>query len=144
MKKSNIIAVIIIIAVILIGIAVGVNNNNSSNTITAETTNTSQQGESEEVTQEEKHNVPEDAKLFFEDYTNLQNEASRKVETGELNQEKYFDLLEKGIQIAQMKETYETDGLSDELNKEIQEIKPYLYDIAKEMDSELAEKFATE
>lgn len=144
MKKSNIIVIIILIAIILIGIAVGVNSKNNSNTtVVAETTNVSQKNNSEEVTQEEKYKVPEDAKVFFDDYTNLQNEASRKVETGELKQERYFDLLEKGIQIAQMKEAYNKDGLSDELSKQIEEIKPYLYDIANEMNSELAEKFAT-
>lgn len=140
MKKSNIIAIIIVIAIILIGVAIGISNNNKSGT---ESTDSSSQGQSAAVEAESKYEVPEDAQTFFDDYINLQNEASRKVDTGELAQEKYFDLLEKGIQITQMKETYEADGMSDELTKQIAEIKPYLYDIANEMGSDLAAKFET-
>ncbi len=134
MKKSNIIAIIIVIVVVVIGIAVGVRNNSQNSKSNATAQNTT-------AVQEEKIPVPDEAAVFFTDYTNLQNEASRKVETGELDMEKYTDLLQKGIEIAQMKETFESNGATDELNKQINDIKPYLYQIAEEMNSDLKDKF---
>ncbi|MGN1317978.1 MAG: hypothetical protein ACI4VF_03110 [Lachnospirales bacterium] len=137
MKKSNIAVIVIVALIIVVGVIVGVRNHNNS----TKEANASQTTTSQTVTEEEKIPVPEKAQEFFNDYTNLMNEASRKVETGEVKEERYFDLLSKGIEIGQMKENYEKNGLSDELEKQIEEVKPYLYEFAEEIGSELKDKF---
>lgn len=136
MKKSNIIAVIVVVAIVIVAVAFAVNGHNDDSSSAGEQTT-----QAVVTQQEDKIPVPDEAAAFFKDYTDLQNEASRKVETGAVSMEKYTDLLQKGIEIAQMKEQFEQSGANDELNKQIAEVKPWIYQFAKEMNSDLAEKF---
>lgn len=85
--------------------------------------------------------LPTDVAKLITDFTNLQNEASRKVETGELEQEKYMDLLSKGIEIAAIKEKLQAGGATDELVKQADNLKPYLYEIAEDINSDLKDNF---
>lgn len=101
----------------------------------------SEKTEEEKQAEEANAKLPTDVKKLIDDFNNLQNEASRKVETGDIEMEKYTDLLQKGIEIAQIKEELEKGGSTDELVKRADEIKPYLYDIAKEMNSDLKDNF---
>ena len=88
-----------------------------------------------------KSEMPTDIAKLINDFNNLQNEASKKVENGTITQEEYMDLLSKGIQIASIKEKFEKNGLSDALLKEANAIKPYLYTIAEKMNSTLKNEF---
>lgn len=97
--------------------------------------------EEEKEAEEANAKLPTDVKKLIDDFNNLQNEASRKVETGDLAMEKYTDLLQKGIEIAQIKEEFEKGGSTDELVKRADDIKPYLYDIAAAMNSDLKDNF---
>lgn len=101
---------------------------------------TEAQGETSD-TDEDTTSMPIDIAKLITDFTNLQNEASKKVDTGEISEEQYFDLLSKGIEIAQIKEEFEAGGATEELETQAENIKPYLYDIAVAMGSSLSENF---
>ncbi len=106
-----------------------------------EAENNTEKTESEKKAEEANAKLPTDVKKLIDDFNNLQNEASRNVEKGSLSMEKYTDLLEKGIEIAQIKEEFEKGGATDELVKRADEIKPYIYDIANDMNSDLKDNF---
>ncbi len=101
----------------------------------------SEKTEDEIKAEEENANLPTDVKKLIDDFNNLSNEASQKVDKGEIDMETYTDLLQKGIEIAQIKEELESGGSTDELVKKADDIKPYIYDIAVKMDSKLKDNF---
>jgi len=63
------------------------------------------------------------------------------VELGNFSEEQYMDFLQKGIEIAQLKDSYENNEDMDALNKGIADVKPYLYEVAGAINSELKDNF---
>lgn len=157
MKKNKGILAIVIIVVLIIVVALIVNggSNDANNDVKELTTEAVTEAATEAVSADQadqgsapaqtdnqtENPVPSEAQSFFDDYTNLQNEASRKVDTGAISETDYIDFLQKGVEVAQLKEEYEKNGDTEALNKGIDELKPYFYDVAKKIDSELADKF---
>lgn len=82
-----------------------------------------------------------DFNTLISDYLDLQNEASQKVDKGEVEMDDYTKLLEAGTNLASLKEEAEANGETDDINKRADELKATIYDIAEKMNSDLADKF---
>lgn len=82
-----------------------------------------------------------DVTAIIEAYTMLQNEASRKVELGDLTSDEYTELLNLGVQVAEIKEAKENKESDSAIKAKINEVKPGLYKIASKIGSSTAEQF---
>lgn len=106
----------------------------------------SEKGNNVEVEQKEDGNpevkpLNNDMNSLIENFTLLQNEASRAVEKGDIAQDEYVTLIQEGTNLATLKDEMEKLGESDELNKRVQNCKERIYNIAVKMGSSLAENF---
>ena len=78
---------------------------------------------------------------FSANYISLQNEMSRRSETGEISQEDYMSLIQTGIEIAQLKEKTDIGQATQDIENEFNSLKAEVYDFAVKTGSELADKF---
>lgn len=106
----------------------------------------SEKGNNVEVEQKEDGNpevkpLNNDMNSLIENFTLLQNEASRAVEKGDIAQDEYVTLIQEGTNLATLKDEMEKLGESDELNKRVQNCKERIYNVAVKMGSSLAENF---
>lgn len=82
-----------------------------------------------------------DMTSLIDNFTLLQNEASKEVEKGTISEEEYLNLIKEGTNLAVLKEEMEKLGESEDLNKRIGECKNRIYETAVKMGSELADIF---
>lgn len=78
---------------------------------------------------------------LVENFTALQNEASQKVDKGEISQDDYMVLIEAGTKLAGIKEEVNKNGAGSKTDSDIADCKRDIYEIASKMGSSLAEKF---
>ena len=82
-----------------------------------------------------------DFNKLINDFMDIQNEASRKVDMGDVSMDDYTDLLEAGTDLASLKEQAEANGETDEIKQKTAEVKSTIHDIADKMGSSLADNF---
>ncbi len=82
-----------------------------------------------------------DFNKLINDFMELQNEASRKVDMGDVDMDDYTALLEAGTDLASLKEQAEANGETDEIKQKTAEVKSTIHDIAGKMGSSLADNF---
>ncbi len=78
---------------------------------------------------------------LIDNFTLLQNEASQNVDKGVISEEQYMTIIEAGTKLAELKENIEKNGESNSTDKELENCKNEIHDIAVEIKSSLAEKF---
>ncbi len=101
-------------------------------------------GEGAQQSAEENKPAPtlsNDFNKLINDFMELQNEASRKVDMGDVSMDDYTALLEAGTDLASLKEQAEANGETDEIKQKAAEVKSTIHDIAGKMGSSLADNF---
>lgn len=78
---------------------------------------------------------------LINNFTTLQNEASKNFEKGDISQEDYISLIELGTGLAELRDEIQKNGESEETNKKLQEQKKEIYDMAVKIGSTLAKNF---
>lgn len=87
------------------------------------------------------HELSNDFNQLIDDFMELQNEASRKVDKGEVDMDDYTALLEAGTDLAALKEETEANGETDEIKQKTADVKSTVYKLASKMNSSLADSF---
>ncbi len=82
-----------------------------------------------------------DFNKLINDFMELQNEASRKVDMGDISMDDYTALLEAGTDLAALKEQAEANGETDEIKQKTVDVKSTIHNIADKMGSSLADNF---
>lgn len=82
-----------------------------------------------------------DISALIDNYTLLQNEASRKFEMGEITESNYMTLVQAGTNLAALKEEIDKNGQSESVNKRVEDCRKQIKGIAEGMGSEIADKF---
>ncbi len=71
----------------------------------------------------------------------FQNESSQRYEKGEISEEEYRNIIQLGIEAAQIKEDMEKGGNTEELNKKAEDVKTRTYAVAQKVNSQYADEF---
>ncbi|MBQ9519299.1 MAG: hypothetical protein IJR59_05335 [Firmicutes bacterium] len=97
--------------------------------------------EGKDTANAQKPEIPENITKLINDYMALQEFASQKQASGEIDDLAYIDLLGKGVELSYLKEAVEKDGVTENNTYTMQDIKASLYEKAQKLGYDKAEVF---
>jgi hypothetical protein len=103
---------------------------------------TTQAKQTEKATQAEtKAPLTSNVSQLINDVIDFQNDCSKRHELGEISDDDYVNIIQLGIEAAQIKEDMEKGGDTAELDKKAEDVRTRTYAMAQKVNSDYADRF---